>query len=220
MGTKVRVKMRVTFLFQFIAVLILTFGSWSLFAKEFYDESYFFWRRPELQKKMQEKKEILVSVTKDSSGEMDVWSMKGAGIVRANCPAVHHWALDFSQLQKMKNHFPEVSWNPKKTELNLSVQVLGKIQKIRFQLSQEDLLSAQPNVRRIHFEVLEGAYKGALGVLILTDAAQQSCEVGLISVFKGKIINFGSSVFAIAVEGLLHYVAKSLRSGVENAKTE
>lgn len=211
--------MRVKFLFQFITVLIGIFFCERSLGKEFYEGPYF-WSRPELHKKMQEQREVPVSVTVDSSGDVDVWSMKGAGIVRATCPVVYRWAQDFEQLKKMKEHFPDVQWNADKTEITITVQVLMKTQKIRFKIWRTEDLVSVPHIRRLHFEVLDGAYKGAIGALILTDAAQQQCEAGIISLFHGKIIAFGSSVFAIAVEGLLQHVAKSLRTGVENAQIE
>lgn len=213
--------MRVKLLLQFFTVLILMmiFCSVKAGAKEFYEGPYF-WRRPELQKKMQKERDVFVSVTEDRSDDVELWTMKGAGLVRASCSVVYRWAQDFEQLKKMKDHFPQVQWNAEKTEVTISVQVLMKTQKIHFKIWRAEDLDSLPNVRRLHFEVLEGAYKGAVGALILTDALHQQCEAGLISTFRGKIIAFGGSVFAIAVEGLLQHVAKSLRTGVENAQTE
>lgn len=204
--------LRVKFLFIFIAVL-----SASAEGKEFY-EGPFFWSKPEIQEKMKKERYLPVSVTSDhDENNQEYWSMKGAGITNAPCDFAFEWSQRFEEIKKLKDHFPEVSWNADKTELNLSLKVLSRVQKIKFKLWRKIFEANGEQIRRLHYLVLDGPYKGSEGAMILTNAKQQRCEIGLVSVYKGKLFMFGSSVIAVAVEGVIQHVAKTLRSGVENA---
>jgi len=197
----------VKFLFLFIAVLCSFVGQ----AKELH-EGPFFWEKPEIQGRMKKERFIPVSVISQKEGGIDIWSMKGAGIVLAPCDYTFQWVQNFETLKKMKDHFPEVTWNQEKTELDLSVQILTRAQKVKFQLWRNE----QETTRKLHYKVTEGPFLGSEGVILFKNASHHQCEIGLIGSYKGKLIAFGSSVFAIAVEGLLQHVAKSLRTGVEN----
>jgi len=204
--------LRVKFLFTFITVLsVFAYG------KEFY-EGPFFWSKAGIQEKMKKERYLPVSVTsdQDESGK-EIWSMKGAGITNAPCDFAFEWSQRFEEIRKLKDHFPEVSWNADKTELNLSLKIMSRVQKIKFKLWRKIFEINGEQVRRLHYLVLEGPYKGSEGAMILTNAGQQRCEIGLVSVYKGKLFIFGSSVIAVAVEGVIQHVAKTLRSGVEDA---
>jgi hypothetical protein len=194
----------------FVKSLLLLSGV--LFAGDFWQGPFFWQSKKDIARRVQKERYIPVSVISELEGGKKTWWMKGAGLVRAECAFTFEYAQKFDELKKMPKFFGEVSWNKQKTELLMTPQFLGKKKKIKLSLWR----AGESDRRRLHFRVAEGPFLGAEGVIIFTEMPRQECEVALVSRYLGDLTPFGSGVLAIAVEGVLHHVANSLRLEVEN----
>jgi|GEM_PF-2101292 len=211
---------------KWIVIPGLIFFSLSVQARDFWEGPFFWQTKPALQERMRTERYIPVSVTSETDDGKKIWLMKGAGFVQAAGDFTLAWAQDYSQLQKLSDHFSSVEWDAAKSELHLVAKVMGRSYRLRFHLwttlANSDL--GGKKIQRLHWKVLDQPGResqselvGAEGALIITEITRQSCEVGLISRYNGNFAAFGNTFFAVAVEGVLAHVARSLRQSVEVA---
>jgi uncharacterized membrane protein len=162
-----------------LLLLLTAFASFSVQAKEFWQDVYFWRQKPALLEKMQNERYMPVSVQRFDR----VWSMKGAGRVSAPGEFVYRFARQFERLEKLPEHFKKVQWSEEKKQLKLQVSVLGKSLDFTYQMTEE---VSQGLKRRMIWQMIEGIYKGSQTALLVEDTGGQECEVVLISSYLGK----------------------------------
>ena len=211
--------MRVLRVNQFVFLLNALVSVSALATSKEYWRGPFFWQQKEaIHERMRTQRYIPVSVLRNSSD----WSIKGAGLVKAEASFVFDYAKDFNHLKKYTEIFQTVDWDEKAQELTVipkffsgSLRAKMKIWTVVEKGTQGS--APQDSLRRIHFQVLEGPFKNAEGALLIAEVSRQECEVGLVSVYSGLIVAFGNDLMAVAMEGALHSLASSLRQAVEEA---
>jgi hypothetical protein len=177
-----------------------------------YWQGPFFWQtKADIQERMKAQRYIPVSVLKDE----DHWQIKGAGRVKAEAHFVYDYARDFDHLRDYPKTFAKVDWSLEKQELVLVPSFFARTLSVKLKISYSE--DSKAEVKRIHFEILEGPFTGALGALLIYEISRQECEVGLVSVYNGKIVNFGGHLFSVMMEGALHGLASGMRDSVETA---
>ncbi len=195
-----------------------------LFCSEFAQSDSIFWKgpffwdeKPEISKRMRTERYIPVSViSKDDKGSV-IWWMKGAGRVEAPAEYVFNYARDMKKLAQQKEHFEDIQWKAESSELFFKLKALGK--SIKFRLKIWETKTTGEFI--LHFHFSEGPLSGSEGVVIVKEVARQEAQVSLVLYHEGDLFSFGNFIMSIAVEGVLHHMAESLRSSVEQAwKTE
>ena len=178
----------------------------------------FFWEsKPEIAERMRTQRYIPVSMisTEEKNGDKNqiVWWMKGAGLVKAPAQFVFDYAKDLDRLAQQKDHFSEMHWLNDHTELEFNFKALGTTVKFRIKLWEAKV----DDFLQLHFKFLAGPLTGAEGVILIKEVARQESQVSLILRHEGNILSFGNTIMSIAVEGVLHHMAESLRSAVEQS---
>jgi hypothetical protein len=174
---------------------------------DFWSPPYFWREKSDVQKKMIEDRYVPVSVDHGESG----WTMKGAGRVQAPGDFVYGVARDFERLKKL-DHFKKAEWNETAKTLDVIFAVIGKEIAITYKLIEEIPKGAK---KRMVWEAVQGAYKGSKLAILIEDTGSQECEAILFSIYDGRIGWMPDFMISLAVEGVLHHVATSLRSETE-----
>lgn len=178
---------------------------------QFWKGPFFWQQKPEIQERMKTLRYVPVSILRKDQD----WSIKGAGRVRADASFVFDYAKDFSHLSRYTDVFSSLTWDQKAGTLEVIPKLFSG--KLRAKLKIEFSEDKTEGVRRLHYKVIEGAFLGSEGALLVYEISRQECEVGLVSVYTGRIVAIGNDLLAVALEGALHSLALSMRDSVESA---
>ena len=171
-------------------------------------KEYFWLTKPELIKKLNERR-IITSVRKIDSN----WWMKAAGRTRAPRDFLYEFSQDYERLGQLKDIFQKVEYDKLTKVLRVEQKFLGRVL-----ISQLFLEAQKENDHRfIFFEMINGPFKGSQGIVEFSDipGQQNVTEVATVSRAVGELKWVPDFAFAMAVEGVMDIVASSMRNLAE-----
>lgn len=176
-------------------------------------EDGFFWKnRPELRKKIEDNREILVSAQQHTFKKKEHWTLKSVGWVRSPAKKAFEYVQNYERLRAKKDHFQKVEWDPGKK--SLTIQFASKVfpETLVFHIVSEE---SEKNYQ-LNWKVIEGHYKESEGFLRIQDNEKGGSEVALLGVYPDSIPWYSAAVMKIGIEALLKHVAFELRKDLEN----
>ncbi len=198
--------------FYFVASFFLV-GSSSAWASHPLLEDGFFWKnRPELQRKIQEDREVLVSAQQQTYKKKEHWTLKSVGWVKSPAKKAFEYVQNFDRLKTKKDHFQRVEWDP--STKHLTLQFVSKFLPDTFVFRIEPV--AREKDYQVSWKIIEGRYKDSEGFLQIQDLPKGGSEVALLGVYPESIPWYSAPVVKVGVEALLKHVALELRKDLEN----
>lgn len=174
-----------------------------------------FWRRkPKLFQEMLEDRRIVVSAKTNKKSEGDKnYQMRviSAGIV--NRPPDHTWKTmrQFETLPKVDERFQLAVFDPATQKLKLHLAALGFHARMTLQLVMREVGES----KRLHFESIEGSFKGLKGVVELQPATKGRTEVAMLSHYESPTLPLPEVLAGVGLEIVAEKVAASMRKFIE-----
>jgi hypothetical protein len=171
-------------------------------------QTEFFWKnKPELIKKIKEERKIISSATKPK----DFWWFKGVGDVNAPADFAFSVAQKYERLNEMKEIFQKVEFNKSTQILRLEQKFMGRIMISKFFIEPV----VDKNQRYLFFRMMNGPFKNSTGIIEFSDVSSQVSQISAVSRVLGELKWVPDTLFGLAVEGVMHIVASSMRSIIE-----
>lgn len=168
----------------------------------------FFWQgQPELEKKIFQENQILVSVT-----SKDKASLKGVGVVQAKAKQVSDFATDPSKLKAHVEEIRELDWNPKEGPLKIKIKFLWLERQLQGTAKFREKTASQE--RAIDFIIDQGLWFTVKGVLEMRELEEHKTLVMILAeTLDGETFSWPVRV---ALEATLQRIAGTLRQKVES----
>lgn len=135
-----------------------------------------------------------------------------AGLV--NVPIESTWKIikKFEDLKRADDRFQEVTYDARQQRLYLHLVAYGYHAHMTLQL----LFGEGTKAREIHFETIEGSFKGMTGVIRLEDYQRQKTEMAMTTDYASEKIPLPRILLGVGIEVVGSRVAASLRRFIEN----
>jgi hypothetical protein len=168
-----------------------------------------FWRNKEnVMRKITEDRTIVVSVNaKKRDAKMSNLDMVGGGLTRQYHHVAFAKAQKYENLKKVSDHIREVRWDAAKSELYVHTEAFRYHARMRMRIRT---VSPTAEVAQIHFEVIEGNFKGMVGLFSFEKFKAQSCLMGFQSRYVYEklpmpnfFVEFGLELVLQKVAGLM-----------------
>lgn len=166
---------------------------------------------------MMEDRQIICSAKTD---KLDEGANKGkyqlnvvaAGLV--SVPLQDSWNIvrNFELLPKVDERFQEVKYFPENQRLFLHLVAYGYHARMILQMRYGESL----NAREMHFECVEGTYKGMTGVLRFESVKQSKTEFAMTTDYASEKIPLPRILMGLGVEIVGSRVASAMRTFVED----
>lgn len=207
----------------FLFVVIVSTGSFSLATqstKEVLDPLPFWKKKPLLLTEMREERRIVVSAKTDKIDESETpYQMRvvSAGFVKV--PLQETWDIvrKYEKLPEVDDRFQEVKHDPAKQTLYLHVVALSYHAKMTLQLAYGEVAGDAGTAKEIHFESIEGSFKGMKGVIRLEDDRRQQTEISMTSDYRSSNLPLPKVLMGVGLEIIASRVAGSMRTYIETA---
>jgi uncharacterized membrane protein len=206
--------------FLFIAFLgsnSFAVQSTNIVVKSLPDPLPFWKKKPKVLAEMKEERRIVVSAKTDRiDEESELYQMKVVSAGYVNSPLERTWSIvrKYEDLPKADERFLEVRHDPEKQTLYLHVATLGYHARMTLQLNYGEA----PEAKEIHFDCIEGSFKGMKGVIRLEDDRRQQTEISMTSDYRSSNLPLPKVLMGVGLEIVASRVASSMRNFIETAK--
>ncbi len=169
-----------------------------------------FWKnKPQAYKKIKDN-EILVSAFTDKiSKEPLMYQMKvvaGGGIA---VPLEDTFSIirDYETLSQVDSRFRQVLYNKNESKLYLHMEALGYHAKMHLKLKEV----VTQSTKQIHWECVEGSFKGMRGVIVLEALDENQTEISMTSDYKAEKLPLPKVLMGLGLEVIGRQVAKKMQ---------
>jgi hypothetical protein len=177
-----------------------------------------FWNKPALLKKLKEDREVLVSVTTDSLPETAKdqakrvrFNMSGVGYVRKAKEHCFKLAQEYPRLKEVSDHFKQLEWDAKKSELFIVTEALGY--QARMIMKMTPVSEATRDA--IQFEVIWGQFRGMKGEIDFDTIDASTTQESLRATYESSSLPLPKILMGFALEVIVQKVAEKMRTYIE-----
>ncbi len=165
---------------------------------------------------MSEERQIICSATTDKAEEGPQagkyrLNVVAAGWVSAPLPDAWRIIREFETLPQVDDRFQEVRYFPENQRLFLHLVAYGYHAQMILQLR----FGESEHAREMHFESVEGSYKGMTGVVRIEDVKNQKTEIAMTTDYASETIPLPKVLMGIGVEIVGSRVAAAMRTFIE-----
>jgi uncharacterized membrane protein len=177
------------------------------------DELPFWKKKPELQKKIREGREIIVSVRHEDLANHQIhFAMAGAGVVSRPKEFCFKLSQQYEKLKLVSDHFKTVIFDEKVNQLYLVTEALGYEARMTMKVSP---IIGEP-ASELRWEVIEGAFKGMKGVIGFEKIDLAHTEMSLVSNYESDHLPLPKILMGFALEVITQKVAEKMRTFIES----
>lgn len=194
--------------FVFVGILLLVSP---LKAQE---ELPFWHQKPDLLKKMQEERKIVVSVSTESVGKGTKIKMLGAGMVNVPLYYAKEQVMNFEKLPEISSYFQKVVHKKDKQEVYFHIKALGMQMRFlqKYQWGTKNLKMAQ-----LDWKVTWGLLKGMVGHYKFRYVTSTKTEIIIWSSLTKSDIPIPQFLMNFTLEVIAEKVAQKMRSFMEDS---
>lgn len=172
-----------------------------------------FWKeKPQVYQKIKNENAILVSAFTDKiQDEPILYQMKVVGGGAVNVPSNDTFKIivQFEDLKKVSSHFREVKYEKDKNRLYLHMEALGYHARMHFNLIEK------PAERQLHWECVEGTFKGMKGVVVLEELENNRTEISMTSDYQASSLPLPRVLMGLGLEIIGRQVAVQMKDFIE-----
>lgn len=175
-----------------------------------------FWRyKPELQDRMREQRDVLVSAQKkqdDHEDKLMHFDVRGAGFVKRDLNEAFKLAQNYQDLHKVSEHFNKVYFDEKNQQLFLIIKALGYQARMILYIHKFE----KDERKELQFEIIWGDLKGLKGAVGFEKQDDNYTEVSMMSDYTAAEFPLPKVFMSFAFEVLTEKIAKRMRSYLES----
>ncbi len=173
------------------------------------------WTKPNIQKRIREERDVIITVKNEKN---TIYTMTGAGNLRAPRDFTMQTLLAFNELPKVSKYFKKVVHQPELNRVYFLLEAYGYEARLLIKYSVENL----PEKTVFHWKVVWGGFQGMIGTIEFSTYKVDKTEAIVASQFDNKEIPLPKIFTSFLLEVVIKEVAKSMRTYIEDkyAKTK
>jgi uncharacterized membrane protein len=168
-----------------------------------------FWRKPNIQKKMREENDIVVSALRESTGGSDQLRIQGAGIVRTDSATAFEIVRAVHRLPEISERIRKVRHREDLDLFYIEGEVMGWVAPMILQI---DFDREQKVIR---WRNVAGAFRSMTGQVQLRDDERQGAEFSMTAFYAFEKLPLPAFLVEFGIEWALKSVAHRMREFIE-----